>query len=151
MQGSISSLDLDSNQLRTSRVNLTYLGGFMEDVKCTRCACLYPNTELFFYMRKDRPGKFNYSECKKCFKARIANRAREQKAFCLEYKGGKCQECGYSKCIGALEFHHTDPSTKEFGIAKNFVCRERLIKELEKCKLLCSNCHREAHEAMLIH
>lgn len=62
--------------------------------------------------------------------------------------GGKCQICGYDKCSAALEFHHRDPTKKEIEISKfanNNKLSYKQIRELEKCILLCSNCHKEAH------
>lgn len=52
--------------------------------------------------------------------------------------------CGYSKCIEALEFHHLDPTEKEFEISDRRSW-EALTAELDKCILLCANCHREYH------
>lgn len=65
----------------------------------------------------------------------------------VNYLGGKCMRCGYNKCYRALEFHHRDPSTKEFGIATGEGRSwKRLEPELKKCDLLCSNCHAEVEE-----
>jgi len=67
----------------------------------------------------------------------------------VAYKGGKCEECGYSKCIGALEFHHRDETSKEFAISNSYsVSWETIQKELDKCDMLCANCHRELHEVI---
>ena len=59
--------------------------------------------------------------------------------------GGKCQICGFSECLEALEFHHRNPENKKFNISKiagkNDYSYED-IQELTKCVLLCSNCHR---------
>lgn len=64
----------------------------------------------------------------------------------VEYKGGKCEICGYDKCITALEFHHLNPEEKEFGIGNNDILSfEKNKKEVDKCILVCSNCHREIH------
>lgn len=63
-------------------------------------------------------------------------------------KGGKCERCGYNKNIAALEFHHKNPEEKEFQIdSRKFANAniETLKKELDKCIILCSNCHREIH------
>lgn len=72
---------------------------------------------------------------------------RNLKKRAIEYKGSKCVRCGYSKCPAALEFHHTDPSQKDFGIGAHGHTRAwKYVKiELDKCELLCSNCHREVH------
>jgi hypothetical protein len=68
------------------------------------------------------------------------------KADCITYKGGKCQKCGYNKCPDALEFHHLDPNEKDFEISSVRKYDFSLVQnELDKCLLLCSNCHREEH------
>lgn len=62
------------------------------------------------------------------------------------YKGGKCVKCGYNKCIQALEFHHIDSNNKSFSISGNYnISWERIKNELNKCILICANCHRELH------
>lgn len=63
----------------------------------------------------------------------------------LRYKGEKCENCGYSKCTEALQFHHIDPFQKNFTIAGKSWSFERLKKEVDKCVVLCANCHIETH------
>lgn len=79
-----------------------------------------------------------------------ANGFRKRKAVkevAVEYLGGKCSICGYDKCIAALDFHHVDPTQKDFNISqyykKDFT--DELKAELDKCILICANCHRELH------
>jgi len=57
----------------------------------------------------------------------------------------KCFYCGYDKCVAALDFHHID-TNKEFKIS-NVRCysKKKLKAEIDKCIVLCSNCHREVH------
>lgn len=63
---------------------------------------------------------------------------------------GKCGICGYNKCKEALEFHHIDPTKKDFTISKNkFNNWEKLVKELKKCICICSNCHKEIHNEII--
>ena len=62
--------------------------------------------------------------------------------------GGKCERCGYSNYLGALDFHHKDPSQKEFTIGNRDFRLEQCIEEAKKCILLCSNCHRELHAGL---
>ena len=78
----------------------------------------------------------------------VNKRRVEVKAKAVEYKGGKCQNCGYSKYIGALEFHHIDPKSKRFSLSSNGFTRKwsDVILEIDKCILLCANCHREEHQ-----
>ena len=54
--------------------------------------------------------KRRYSDRAEYLKQAVANRRRNLKVKALEYKGNKCQICGYIKYVGALEFHHLDPT-----------------------------------------
>ncbi len=66
--------------------------------------------------------------------------------------GGKCLVCGFDKYSSALEFHHLDGEDKEFNIGHRFTSFElsdEIVKEVEKCILLCSNCHRAYHAGEL--
>lgn len=75
----------------------------------------------------------------------VINWKKEKKKLLVEYKGGQCERCGYNKCINALEFHHLDPTQKDFAISSNSFSFDRMKQEVDKCILLCSNCHREEH------
>lgn len=82
--------------------------------------------------------------------APITWKKRAVKHQLVLYKGGKCEKCRYDKCEGALQFHHLDPSKKEFALSDiNFnassFSMEILKKEVDKCQLLCANCHAEQH------
>lgn len=69
----------------------------------------------------------------------------------VEYKGSKCINCGYNKCMRALVFHHIDPSQKDFGISADTSRNwKKVVAELDKCVLLCHNCHAEVHEGLII-
>lgn len=90
----------------------------------------------------------NRYRCKKCMNNYVTEKRRRLKEALVKYKGGKCEICGYNKCINALEFHHLNPNEKEFGLSNgNIKSLERLKKEVEKCILVCSNCHHEIHYA----
>lgn len=92
-------------------------------------------------------GKRYLGVCRKCQNEYTAYRLRENKKRALEYKGGKCIRCGYNKCYGALDFHHKNPKEKDINF-KKIKCRknfEEIKQELDKCILLCANCHREEH------
>lgn len=72
---------------------------------------------------------------------------KKKKMLAVEAFGGKCCICEYNKCVDALEFHHLDKSEKEESPAY-IIMRwsfEKAKKELDKCILVCSNCHREIH------
>ena len=83
------------------------------------------------------------SRCNTCI-SRI--RRIETKKKAVEYLGGKCQRCGYNEHLAPMEFHHTDPSEKDFNFGDVKNKKWDTIKgELDKCILLCSNCHRIEH------
>ena len=69
----------------------------------------------------------------------------------IDYKGGKCVLCGYSRDPKALDFHHLDGSKKEFGLSDRGMTRswEKIKSEVDKCVLVCSNCHREIHSGFV--
>ncbi len=85
--------------------------------------------------------------CRKCAVEQVTKRRKKVKAMSVEYKGGKCSICNYNKCIDALDFHHLNPNTKMFSPSDNGHTRswEKQKIELDKCILLCANCHREIH------
>ncbi len=146
----------------------------VETKKCTKCGEVKPITE--FYKRHDRDG--TRSHCKKCENESTNNwrrnhleraneivrkcrnlhperirifqfeKARRIKKELVAFAGGKCVRCGYSKCIGALDFHHLDPKDKEkiniMASREDVEILKKLIKA-GKVILLCSNCHREEH------
>ena len=88
-----------------------------------------------------------YYRCKKCRSGHVQKRRKNLKKLAVEYKGGKCEKCGYNKCNRALEFHHTSPNEKDFTISRYSVLSWSKIKvELDKCILICANCHRELHD-----
>ena len=63
------------------------------------------------------------------------------------YKSQGCSICGYNKCSKALCFHHIDPTGKDMAVAKLRVASvDKLVKEIEKCIVVCANCHAEIHE-----
>jgi hypothetical protein len=65
----------------------------------------------------------------------------------IAYKGGACEQCGYGRRIDAFDFHHRDPAEKDFTMSDGGLTRswEKVKAELDKCALLCANCHREIH------
>ena len=88
----------------------------------------------------------NHTRCKKCHSGFSSKRFRKLKIEFVEYKGGKCEKCGYNECVGALDFHHIDPEKKD-AEWKRFKGRSlnSVKAELDKCMLLCANCHRAMH------
>lgn len=71
------------------------------------------------------------------------------KARAIKYKGGRCVECGYDRCTRALQFHHLDPTKKDFGIGGKSLSWDKIKTELDKCILVCGNCHAEIHDGLI--
>ena len=91
------------------------------------------------------PDRRKYADRREALIKAVAKRRRKIKTMAIEYKGGKCQLCGYQKYQGALELHHLNKREKSFGIGDKGYTRswEKVKVELDKCILLCANCHRE--------
>lgn len=84
--------------------------------------------------------------CGKCQADRVKAIVESKRQQAYEYYGSSCTLCGYDKCSHALEWHHIDPTEKEITPARVFSRSwDNIKKELDKCVLLCSNCHREVH------
>ena len=81
---------------------------------------------------------------------RIVELRREMKLRAIALFGGRCGACGYGFAPAAMEFHHPDPSKKEFAISVDGIYRpwEKIRKELESCVMLCANCHAEVHAGL---
>ena len=105
---------------------------------CSKCKVILPINQFY--------GRHTY--CKECSNKYTVTRLRNYKIQAVKHKGGKCQICGYNKFFGALEFHHLDPSKKDFNLAQSNRRFEAVKAELDKCILLCSNCHRETHAGL---
>ena len=110
--------------------------------KCAKCC----ETKSIEYFHKLKAKRKYYSYCKTCLYETQKTRWKDRKIEAIKLLGGKCNICGYCKNYAAMEFHHLDPAKKDTDWAKT---REKswdkIIKELKKCVLLCSNCHRETH------
>jgi hypothetical protein len=85
------------------------------------------------------------SRCARCNGEAVARRRRRVKRVLVEEAGGCCVVCGYDRYVGALHFHHLDPSRKSFALSHEGVTRslDKARAEVRKCVLLCSNCHAE--------
>lgn len=110
-------------------------------VGCKYCGQSDPNE-----MVKSGKDRICRTVCKKCHNQNTIKRFKDTKSKAVEYKGGSCVNCGYDVCLNALEFHHVNPDEKdpEFHKMKCWSW-DRLKVELDKCTLVCANCHREKH------
>jgi len=125
----------------------------MDTKDCAKCNSTLPLTEENFYWVTRGSKRKWQSYCKPCNKQNTLDRQRAFKQRCVDYKGGKCEHCGFNKSNVALDFHHTDPTQKDFNISKLRLSsyernKEQIEGELDKCLLLCKNCHALEHERL---
>lgn len=73
----------------------------------------------------------------------------EVKIRAIQYKGGRCLLCGYDRSTWAMCFHHRDPRIKDFGVGGSTKSWAKIQNEINKCDLLCLNCHCEEHGRLL--
>ena len=94
-----------------------------------------------------------YPQCKKCKSysnlGSYKKRNQKRKNFYSKLKINGCAICGYSKCSAVLSFHHVNPQDKKFaisnGLLKSKYTEKECVEEINKCILLCANCHLEIH------
>lgn len=95
--------------------------------------------------------KIHYLKNKNKYKARakVSNKKarKKNKHLVNTYKLNKgCSVCGYNKCYAALDFHHVDEKKENISImARQSYSWNNIQKEIDKCIVICSNCHRELH------
>ncbi len=130
---------------------------------CSRCKDEKAVEE--FYLKDSATGK-RQAHCKECnktagysrkaylkdsSKAKALSKARNQKLLeenrkqlLIYFKEHPCVVCG-EKDLRCLEFDHLDTTTKNFGIAQKLdkYNWKKLSAEIEKCQVLCSNCHQK--------
>lgn len=113
---------------------------------CTKCKQDHPISN-FWKQRKAKDGLNTW--CKDCIVEGMKEGARKRKRAAVEQFGNTCYRCGGEFNAAVFDFHHIDPTTKETSIAvllQSLALEHPKVQmELEKCVMLCSNCHRTVH------
>lgn len=93
------------------------------------------------------PEKRKYADRREYLIRAVSKIRKRLKVMAIAYKGGKCILCGYCACEQSLVFHHVDKEMKNFNLSFRGFTRswESIKKELDKCEILCANCHGEIH------
>lgn len=116
----------------------------LEKKKCILCGQEFqPNNGARVYCYECNPIGLSCAEAQKRKKQKL-------KQLLVKYKGGKCERCGYNKSLSALHFHHKNKQEKEFSLSQinlnsTNMTLDIIKKEIDKCELLCANCHAEEH------
>ena len=100
--------------------------------------------EYLIQWRKKNPDKVK-EQRKRAGKKHWKKYSDEYRIICKDLKSNGCAICGYNKYYGALDFHHSNPKDKKFQVGLSTIERksEKWIEEINKCVLLCKNCHAE--------
>ena len=109
---------------------------------CSRCGQDKPTADFYFRRTENR----HHPYCRPCHNEYTQERFKRRKEEAIAYLGGRCVDCGDAFHPSVFEFHHRDPSKKDLTgsqIKRGAWTRVRL--ELDKCDLLCANCHRIRH------
>lgn len=111
--------------------------------KCSECKNIFDVS--MFYKKKDKYQPY----CKTCFNQICTQRWIDRKIWAIQYKGSNCVDCNLSypsTPYPVFEFHHLDPSEKDLDWSKiRLTSKDKMKSELDKCVLLCANCHRIRH------
>ena len=117
----------------------------METKVCTKCGLEFPIYEFNWRNKKNGTRR---SECKYCHSSYMRTLNTDKRNLVSKIKSQiKCQKCGESRSY-VLDFHHLDPNVKEATVARmvsNTYSIEKVMDEIKKCIVFCSNCHREFH------
>jgi hypothetical protein len=120
----------------------------MDNKKCRKCGDA-KSLENFYELQqigaKGQVWKYFDAWCKGCRNKNSYNRKKITKEKAVQYKGGKCEDCGIIDIPDVFDFHHLDETKKDFSIAKTSKKFDTIKEELDKCVLLCANCHRKRH------
>ena len=116
---------------------------------CTRCKT-FKLLDDFYKSKIHSQGVMCY--CKNCFNQKVVLRWIERKRKAINYKGNECTDCNLNLAnshYSVFEFHHLDPSEKDHDWTKLRLKSWTAIQmELNKCVLLCANCHRVRHSRL---
>lgn len=115
--------------------------------KCATCKEFLPKS---LYHKGPRINNKEYMQgsCKICHNSRTKQKAQKAKSKAILYKGNKCNACKMAYPQACYDFHHLDPTQKDFKLSDSKVknmCWAKIALELDKCVLLCANCHRLEH------
>lgn len=116
---------------KNSNTRLDGAGNIVFRSRCNNCAKIYSKEWAIKNPEKQ--------------KLRRQRTVRKYRRILKGLKINGCAICGYDKCTRSLDFHHVNPKTKLFNIGVTTVSRRDIIDELNKCVLLCRNCHGEIH------
>jgi hypothetical protein len=132
--------------------------------KCSKCGIVKP-VEEFNFRYRDKGVRHSY--CRECGKALTRSHYKrkkhsylkrnlrayaERRQIVLEAKSRPCADCGVQYPYYVMDFDHRDGGSKEFALNSiQRVTKRAVLREMTKCDVVCSNCHRErTHRRMVL-
>jgi 5-methylcytosine-specific restriction endonuclease McrA len=113
-----------------------------------RTCTQHGETEFAYYSAGNGTRRWR---CKRCVGEAVTRRKQRVKELLVEEAGGCCAVCGYDRCIINLHFHHVDPREKSFALSMHTTKSLATYREeMEKCVLLCANCHGEIEAGLMV-
>lgn len=116
---------------------------------CTKCK-FAKSINQFYKSKTHSQGVMCY--CKDCFNRKAVDRWIKRKQKAVHYKGSQCVDCRLhlsNSHYSVFEFHHVESSTKDYDWTKlRLKSWDKILMELNKCILLCANCHRVRHSRL---
>ena len=142
----IALSEVQKKELSSRSISNLYFTGRVEGAKSKRR--LDMGEEAWQEYQKDREAKkFKIYRLRRA--EYFVNYKSDLKRELIAHKGGKCEICGYNKdCPSAFHFHHKNPSEKDFTISGLKRSYKLAFIEIEKCQLVCANCHAEIHDLL---
>jgi hypothetical protein len=116
--------------------------------KCAKCN---ETKNVYEFYKRHENGRSHEvtGYCKSCSNKYHSERVRKVKLKMIDYKGGKCEKCALAlknSHYSVFEFHHLNPKEKDVNFAKiKYQKWEKIKIEIDKCMLVCANCHRIEH------
>ena len=132
---------LKTNKLSNTKIVLS------SEKNCKICGKLKPVSEFYHRLNRNTPNSY----CKKCHNTYHTKRLANVKLKMIEYKGNECVDCGLhidKTHYSVFDFHHINPNEKDLNFKRiKFKSWDKIVYELDKCILLCANCHRLRHNS----
>jgi hypothetical protein len=147
-----SPIDIKCKKCGTIRTlkQANYVNYFLECTNCCKHVCFQCGKEFVITTKKDRKFCYDCAPVDEFGLAHAKAKNAYKKKLIMERYGSSCIKCGYNKCFNALEFHHLNPDDKDKEMTPCTLIRlckniEDTFPELDRCQLVCANCHREIH------
>jgi hypothetical protein len=107
---------------------------------CSKCKETKDDSEFYIKRSENR----HYSMCKSCYNEYVVARWIKRKKDAIQYLGGECSHCGFKGHYSVFHFHHL--YDKDYNWTKlRLRSWKDILTELDKCILLCANCHAIEH------